>query len=191
MTKIYYNGKRVRENNGRFSSLKIKIKNFFRKVFQLSMFGLALYVAFIVGRYIQPSESIINVIEAESKDTLASKIEELKNEVVDTVRECESRNNKNLIYTFDPDPRQPNKQVASFGMYQYKLKTIVDYTKLLKNEVITERQALDIALDEVKAKELTKEIIFKDKGKAVGNWYNCSIKHDLKTKVAIIKQLEN
>jgi hypothetical protein len=187
--KIYYNGKRIRDNAGKFSSFKIKARIFLRKVLRVSLIGLAIYVAFIAGRYIQPSESIINVIQAESRDTLASKIEELKNEVVETIRQCESQGKKDLIYTFDPDPRQPNKSQASFGQFQYKLKTIVDYTKILKGETITERQALDIALDENKARELTKDIIFKDTGKAYNNWYNCSKKHNIATKVGIIKSL--
>lgn len=178
----------VRNKAGKFSSLKKEVGIFFRKLLRVGMFCLVIYVAFIAGRYIQPSESIINVIEA--KDTLEIKIEDLKNEVVETVRKCESQNNKDLIYTFDPDPRQPNKQTASFGQFQYKLKTIVDYTKTLRSEVITERQALDIALDENKARELTKDIIFKDTGKGVLNWYNCSKKHNLKEKVALIKSLE-
>lgn len=66
MTRIYYMGKRVRENNGRFSSFKIKAKIFLGKVFRLSMLGLALYVAFISGRYIAPTETIVNVVQADS-----------------------------------------------------------------------------------------------------------------------------
>ena len=188
--KIYYNGKRIRESSGRFTSFKIKAKNFLRKVFQLSMLGLALYVAFISGRYIQPSESIINIIEAE--DTLAGKIEGLKNEVVETVKECESRNigeDKALI-TFDPDPRQPSKNIPSIGEFQYKALTVQSYYKALYGEEISLKQATLIALDTEKATKLTKDIIFKDTGKSYNNWYNCSKKHNIATKVALIKSLE-
>lgn len=158
----------------------------FKQLLKVSLVAGAIYLIFITGKSLG-NETIINKVEA--KDTLSGKIEELKNEVVETIRVCESQNNKDLIYTFDPDPRQPSKQQASFGQYQYKLKTIVDYKKILHNETITERQALDIALDENKARELTNDIVFQDTGKGVGNWYNCSNKHNLKQKVAIIKQL--
>jgi len=188
--RVYYMGKRVRDNEGRFSSFKIKVKIFFRKVFQLSMLGLALYVAFLSGRYIQPSESIITIIEAE--DTLAGKIEGLKNEVVDTIRHCESRNigeDKALI-TFDPDPRQPNKNIPSIGEFQYKALTVQSYYKALYGEEISLKQATLIALDTEKATKLTKDIIFKDTGKGHNNWFNCSKKHNIASKVEIIKSLE-
>jgi hypothetical protein len=58
---------RLRTKNGRFSSFKIALKNFFRRVLRVGMFGLVIYVAFIAGRYIAPTETIVNVVEAESK----------------------------------------------------------------------------------------------------------------------------
>lgn len=193
MTKIYYQGKRNREMErdyrGRFTTFKIKLRIFFRKLLKVSLFCASVYVAFLVGRYINPEESIINVVKAE--DTLSAKIQEMKEGVVSTIRQCESSSNPDLIYTFDPDPKYPKKQVASFGQYQYKLKTIVDYTKTLYNKDITERQALDLALDEQQARQLTRDIIFSGKDKGVLNWYNCAKRYNLETKVQIIKELES
>lgn len=59
-------GKPLRDTQGRFSSFKIKAKKFFHKVFQLSMFALSLYVAFIAGRYIAPTETIVNTVIADN-----------------------------------------------------------------------------------------------------------------------------
>lgn len=84
--KIYYQGKRSksleRDYRGRFTTFKIKVKNFLRKVFQLSMFGLALYVAFLFGRYTTPTETIVNVVKAESKIP----------PIMQKIAECESKN---------------------------------------------------------------------------------------------------
>ncbi len=185
----YYRGgttTRIHLNKTRLQVFKELVVKRIKQVLRISLVAGAIYLIFLTGKSLG-NETIINKVEAQ--DTLSGKIEDLKNEVVETIRKCESQDNKDLIYTFDPDPRQPNKQQASFGQYQYKLKTIVDYTKILKGEVITERQALDIALDEQKARELTKDIVFKDTGKGVGNWYNCANKHNLKAKVGIIKEL--
>lgn len=188
--KVFYMGKRVRDSKGRFYSIINNIKKLFRFSVRLGFVVLTLFSVYKLGQYYTPSEVIYQRVEADVQDTLKGKITTLKYEVVDAIQKCESQNNKDLIYTFDPDPRQPNKQIASFGQFQYKLKTIVDYQKMLYGVEITERQALDIALDEGKARDLTLDIVFKDNGKGVLNWFNCSKKHDLKTKVELIKELE-
>lgn len=185
----YYRGgstHKIYLHKTKFQVLKELVVKRIKQIVRISLVAGAIYLIFLTGKSLG-NETIINKVEAQ--DTLSGKIEDLKNEVVETIRKCESQGNNNLIYTFDPDPRQPSKQQASFGVYQYKLKTIVDYKKILHNETITERQALDIALDANQAKELTKDIVFKDTGKAVGNWYNCMNKHNLKEKVALIKSL--
>lgn len=84
--KIYNKGRRdyklERDYVGRFTSFKIRAKRFLRKVFQLSMLGLALYVAFLFGRYTTPTETIVNVVKAESKIP----------PIMQKIAECESKN---------------------------------------------------------------------------------------------------
>lgn len=64
--RITYMGKQVRENNGRFSSFRKQVAVFFRKLFRLSILSLAIYSAFLVGRYIAPTETVTNVVQADN-----------------------------------------------------------------------------------------------------------------------------
>lgn len=190
--KIYYNGRRVRENNGRFSSFKKKVGNFIRKTFILSLVALSFYGVFKAGQYITPKELIYQKVEAEVQDTLKEKIDVLKNEVLDTLQACESTGytaDSGLV-KFDPHPTNKKVQEASIGLYQFKVSTIQYHYKNLYNKDLTGKEAVLLALDENQSRELAKRVIFEtDKG--ANEWYNCSKKHNLKAKVDIIKELGN
>lgn len=66
MTKIYYMGKRVRDGKGRFSSALKWCKNVLRKGMILAMVAGAFYMTFIAGQSIAPSETIVNVVQADN-----------------------------------------------------------------------------------------------------------------------------
>ena len=188
--RIYYMGKRVRENSGRFSSLKKKVKNFIRKTIALSLVGLAFYGTFKAGQYITPEEIIYHKVEAE--DTLAGKIEELKNEVLDTLQACESNGytEEMGLIKYDPHPTNKKVQEASLGLYQFKVSTIQYHYKNLYGKELSGKEAVLVALDEAQSRELAKRIIF-ETNKGANEWWNCAKKHDLKNKVEIINKLTN
>lgn len=117
-------------------------------------------------------------------DSLSIKIEELKTEVVNTLKSCESAGAKetDALIVFDTNSK------ASVGNFQYQVKTPIYYSKKLYNKVITPKEAVLLALDERQAAELTKDIVFKtDAG--LKNWLLCSQKNQLENKVNFIKEL--
>lgn len=145
--KVYYMGKRIRESSGRFTTLKIKAKNFLRKVFQLSMLGLALYVAFISGRYIAPTETIVNVVEAESKIA----------PIMQRIANCESKNQH-----FDKNGqvlmRSNTNRSVDVGRYQINTVWFAKATEM----------GLDITLE--KDNEKMAMWIYENRG--TGDWYS-------------------
>lgn len=180
-------GKRVRDNEGRFTSLKRKVKLFISRFVKLSMFVGVVYVAILFGRYSNPEiYQIAPETQAVVKDTLTDKVRELKNEVLDDLKSCESGgyDNSDGIIIFD------SNNEASIGQYQFQRKTMIYYHKMFYGEEISPKEAILIALDEQRSRDLAEKILFQDEGKAHNNWYNCSKKLGLKEKIELIKQLE-
>ncbi len=141
------------------------------------------------------------VTQVETRDTLAERIDFLKKDLMTNLHACESNSIPsdemsigNLV-TYDPDPRQPTKQVPSFGVMKFKSKTLIDYHKMFYNEVLTPEQSVFYALDDKKAMALAERIIFEDPTKGINNWHNCvhsekNIKlYHLADKLKVIKSL--
>jgi hypothetical protein len=123
--------------------------------------------------------------------TEPSKIEELKDDVVDGIKRCESagKHEDDGIVTFDPDRTGKKANIPSYGVLQFKVPTVIAYERKLHGITLTPKQAILLALDEDKATALAKEILFTEDG-ATGNWYNCSRKTDAAATIKIIKKLE-
>ncbi len=141
------------------------------------------------------------ITQVETRDTLAEKVEVLKADLMTNLHACESNSIPsdemsigNLV-TYDPDPRQPSKQVPSFGVMKFKSKTLIDYHKMFYNEILTPEQSVFYALDDKKAMALAEKIIFEDPTKGINNWHNCvhsekNIKlYHLADKLKVIKSL--
>ena len=130
-----------------------------------------------------------------SDEKLALKIDGLKNELVESLRKCESagRKEQDGIIIYDPLVSNPSatskRDVPSIGTLQFKQSTVIYYYKTLYNKVITGKEAAMIALDDKKASELAKEIMFKTKNRA-DDWMNCSNKLGLNSQIELIKKLE-
>lgn len=130
----------------------------------------------------------LEILKIESKDTLAEKIEQLKQDYLDTLSlDCETKNLE------DPDGAIifDSNDEASVGRFQFQRKTVIGYYKMLYNEEITKAESIAIAIDPVRAKQLAYDIIFTEhEDKKEGNWYNCSQRPDLKKMLEVIKTLE-
>lgn len=173
--KITYNGKEVRDSKGRFSSFSKKLKWW-------TGVALLLYGVYLAGGFFQPrAVAINNIVEI---DNLTPKIEELKDSIVEDIRNCErSKYNENDgIIIFD------SNNEASIGTFQYQRKTVQHYYNTLYKQKITPKEAILIALDEAKARQLTKDIIFKD-SKGWKNWYNCGVKINAEGRLQTINEL--
>ncbi len=163
---------------------KFRLIRLFRKTVIASFI-----IGAIVGAYKIGNSSVV-VVQADdrseelSQEILNSTIEALKDEVVETIRSCESGgySEEDGIIIFDSN----NK--ASIGTLQFQKTTVQYYYKMFYGEEITSKQAVMIALDDKKASELAKRIIFED-SKGWKNWYNCGNKHNIDAEVKVIKKL--
>lgn len=170
-----------------------RVKAFFvklaKRLIVISLIISALYAFY--GYAVSNSSSMIKIQVEEKKvliDNLTPKINTLKDEVLDTLRNCESQGatEDTGLIVFD------SNKVASIGLYQFQKATVQAYYKALYNKDITGKEAIEIALDSKQARALASDIIFsttlkKDKG--INNWYNCNKKHNLQAKVDFINKL--
>lgn len=134
--------------------------------------------------YSEPIE-VINQTKYITADTqLKAKIEELKNEVLDKLKACESGDvtEDSGLIVFD------SNKVASIGLYQFQKNTVIHYYKVLYGKEITGKEAIEVALDGTRARELAKDIIFSDDN-GIANWYNCQNKMNLLENIKWINKI--
>lgn len=153
------------------------------KILLVLVLGVVIY--YLGGKF--NSEIVYKQVEKQViLDNLTEKVNELKGSMLSDLQKCESGGYKedDGIIIFDS-----NKQ-ASIGTYQWQKKSVIYYYKTLYNEAITGKEAVLIALDDEKAGELASKVIFETENGLTGNWYNCSKKLGLQSRLNIIKELE-
>lgn len=180
--KIYNQGRLV---NGRFTSLKSALKRLIRGLIRLFVFG-AIFIgsaAYIGAQFF--SDTVIATNEV-SVDRTQERIEVLKDDLVERLAaECESKGYKDEdgIIILDTNDE------VSIGRWQWQRDSVIHYYKTLYGENITRKDATLVALDDAKARALTKDVLFKVKDGS-DNWHNCSKKLNLPTEIALIKKIE-
>jgi len=140
-----------------------------------------------VGAVIAKSNIEPEIVEVEKiveVDRGAEKVQSVKNEIIYQLKQCESgaKKESDALIVFDTNKK------PSLGLWQFQVGTVQHYYKTLYGKDITAKEAVTIALDEVKARELVADIMFKTNN-APQEWYNCSNKLDLKTKIELLKKL--
>lgn len=174
--KIRVMGKLIRDDEGKFAKRKKRFATV-KKFCLLSFTGFVLYTA---GGILQPRAIATPVLF----DNLTPKVEELKDSIVEDIRNCERSNyNENDA----PIILDTNKKM-SIGTFMYQKTTVQHYYKTLYGKNITGKEATLIALDEPKARELTYDIIFKD-SKGWRNWFNCGVKIKVEGRLQTINEL--
>lgn len=175
-------------NLTKWQIFKRKVSKFFKKLFLVVVFVSITVAVFKMGEFVN-KDVVVSTSSPVMIDSLKIKVESLKQEVVAQIKKGETMtaSEEDALITFDPYQKKTRGE-ASIGSYQYKVKTVQHYYKKLYNQVITPKEAVLIALDDDKAQKLTYDVVFKADG--LSNWLNTSKKFDLKTKVAIIKSLE-
>lgn len=176
---------------------------FARKWFNLSTYRKVIAIAFLINlsviptykaaQFLSPVElHAFNTAEAAEiqglkGDRLDQKIAELKGELLDTLAKCESggRSSESGIIVWDTN----NK--PSLGEYQFQVATVQHYVSILWKEKITGRDAILIALDPEKSRQLASDIIFTTKNGVAKDWVICSRNNGLQTKVDFINSLGN
>lgn len=160
-----------RDKNGRFS----------RKWLHVVFYTLAIILIFIFA-YVSKFNGLASAEENKVlvMDTTSEIINGEKNNVLDTLRDCESTNDTERI---NWDDYGVGKNRASFGAYQLKVGTIQHYLPKL-----TDFQSILLAYNEPEARKFSEMVIFDNDG--IINWKNCMIKHNLQERVKFIKQLQ-
>jgi len=151
-------------------------------------------VIFIAGCFIELKDTtVINDTQYfEAKDTLKLKIRELKDNILDRLKSCESSEAKesDALIIFD------SNRVPSIGNYMFQRLTVIGYYKKLYNRDITMLEATLIALDEKKARQLADDIIFEKNPEnkvnefaGINNWENCKYKIGLEEDIRWINKI--
>lgn len=117
-------------------------------------------------------------------------IEAKKDALVNAISACESNNlpprEASALNIFD------SNNVPSLGSMQFQVKTIQYYVQLFEHRAIDKLDAEMLAHDFAASHALAYRIIFEDKGKGWGNWYNCGMRKNIQAeqKVKEINNLE-
>ena len=117
--------------------------------------------------------------------TMESKVEDLKESSLDRLAACESAGKKEA----DGIAILDSNNVGSYGPFQFQRKTVMHSEQLRTGKSINGRDAIILALQGDKARELAKWIIFDTKAGVANDWVTCSKKLGLQSEVDIIKKL--
>ena len=159
-------------------------------IFQAKLTALAIIVLCIYTYgQLDQREHIVNADTITIHDkTFDLKIDQLKNEVVDSISKLENESNVPIVFDDNKTGTLSKKDKASIGCMQFKISTVQKYEKDLYKVSLSDTEAVLLALDCTKAKALAKDVIFKVKG-GIWNWSVAT--PEMGAKVEIIKQLEN
>jgi len=131
-------------------------------------------------------------ITVHAEDNFAGRITQLRADVVNQVETCESVGISEADGYVKVDNNSKGtlkgEDVFSFGKLQWKIKTVKQYVKMRDGKTITSKDAIELALDEAKAKDLADYTVFETDG-GIHNWENCSAQLKLVDKVGVIKQI--
>lgn len=121
--------------------------------------------------------------EADEMDRLDIKIQDMKNEVLDALSKCESGGKSDIAIVFDTNAK------PSVGIFQWQPQSFQHYHQKRTGQKISEREAIVMALDNAKARDLASWVIFESGSGVSKDWVNCSKWHGLQAKVDLIKTL--
>lgn len=184
---VIYNGEplcKIYPHASKWQVFKYNSSMIIRKVLIIAFILGGIYGTFQLGRVTTAPKFV--QAEDKSNEMFTGKIEKLKNDVVNKIRSCESAgsNEDAGLIVFDSN----NK--ASIGTMQFQVNTIIHYYKTLYGRTITPKEAVIIALDDNKAGELAKMIMFTTNNKAGKDWVNCTNRYDIDKQIDLIKNLE-
>lgn len=117
--------------------------------------------------------------------TLESKVEDMKEDVLNKLASCESggRKEEDGITVLD------SNGVGSYGALQWQRKSFMFYWEKMTGTPINGRDAIIAAMTPEKARQLAKWVIFETDSGVAKDWVICSRKHNLQLKVDFIKEL--
>lgn len=164
---------------------KIIVVSILVVVLGLSIFAIVKYPEedAVVIEELQPTQSID--VEAEVNKRIGERIEVLENDVLAQLANCEtgSVQEQDAALILDTNGKM------SIGRFQFQRKTVQFYYKELYDKDITRVEAIQIAIDQEKSTELTRDILF---GVEEGwsNWLNCAKRNNLPSQINLIKKVK-
>lgn len=187
--KVIYNGKRLKDiypYATKFQVFKYRLGRLIRKIIILSTTLAMLFGVIQIARYYFPVTFYKADAQVITLDTLTPKVNSLKDQIIDNIKEWETKGlpapqcNGKIIF-------DTNKK-ASVGCFQFQVTTVIHYVKIIEGRDINEAEAIAIAIDYDKARELAYKIVWEQNG-LKSNWYNYSQLSETKTNLAIINKL--
>lgn len=164
--RIYYNGKQLRTNQGRFTSLKM----FARKVWfwikvsasTAAIGSILIFAGFVAGA----SNKADAIISTTTIDKTPDTIKVLEDKLAAIVHNGESQGKVmkegEIFQVFDPSQSMRARcsvqgarplDCDSYGPYQEKIGTIIAHSAEVYGHTVTQAEAMDIANSNDKAKE--------------------------------------
>jgi hypothetical protein len=191
--KVFFHGKRLKDiypHCTKYQLFKYRVAKFFRRLFLTTTFVsiaiAGLYGSYKAGSHFDPKVVVAEKVVDGSDEMFAEKLNSLKRDVAEKLMACESGGYKDSdgIIIFDSNEK------ASIGVFQFQKNTVIHYYNVLYGKKITPKEAVMIALDQDKARQLAIDVMFTTKAKASGDWYNCATKHNLDQMIDLIKKME-
>lgn len=191
-TKVFLNGiqikKQPRKRNGRYIGKSQLQKGVAIIAISLMLMcvGAAISSGFVPQSLAYAAPEVI--------DLTPQKIEGLKDELISTLAECESpgdtENTLPIIADNNKKGTLPRREIPSIGEMRFKIGTVMLYEKKRTGKELNSMEAVQIALDHSKARDLAKWIIFESGAGVENDWYTCSVTHDLERELKNIKKLD-
>ena len=187
MLKVIYNGDflcNIYPYATKFQVFKYRVAMIMRKTLIVAFVSGAIYGSFQLGR----GTTAPIYVQAEDKSSVMyqSKIEGLKDAVMAKLSQCESAGHKESDGIIIMDTN--NK--ISVGQFQWQVSSVKHYYKLMTGKDISSKEAIILALNESKARELAKYVAFETKNKIGKDWVNCNLKYGLDMQVDMIKSMQ-
>lgn len=190
--KVFYMGRPLREvypHATKWQVFKWKVQEFLKKCVRvIAWTGLTagmVYGIFMAG-YMSSPEKIQAITQEKMVDSLPQKIESLKVDLVNSIAKLENENNVPIVIDDNKAGSLPKKDKVSIGCMQFKISTVQMYSKQLYGKVLTDNEAVLLALDCEQAKALAKDVIFKVQG---GLWNWSVATKEMGAKVEVIKEI--
>jgi ribosomal protein L13 len=184
--KVLWNGEKlcnIYPHASKWQVFKFRAKRLARKVGIVALGIVALAVVFKAGSVISP----VTVYQDKEViiDAMPSKIERLKGEVADQLMSCESNGytDEDGLIVFDSNHK------ASIGRFQFQKSTVIHYYNLIHGVKLTGKEAVMLALDTNKARDLAIRVMFETPNMAGKDWVNCDRKLGLDAQIKLIKKL--
>lgn len=189
--KVFWNGQRLKDiypHATRWQVFKYRVYMAVRRLVQVVAIVAVLVGSGWLGATFYP-ETVLAIHEVKI-NTLPERLDQIKDDVVLRLEQCESGGAREpeALITYDPDKSGKKGNIASLGSLQFKVHTVQHYISKFDGRALSQVDAIKIATDRNEARELAKRVIFEEEG-GVFNWANCAKKLNLVPEIEVIKKL--